>query len=389
MFSWTWNDRIWVGTHISCLCVCRVCLPTWFLSLTNNVENQFWLVFSTTLQYPNFYHSVLSIFDSRRQSVKISTLLLEIKWKSRPRWRQTFVKLVDPTFNVYIIILCLENTLNDTSTTQNWIPGTDNSGLCTYRTPAWSPVFFEFFYFCTRDTLLQKTDKIHDTGSKSGSYHYSIPLFYTLPYNIVVTRVLGLPVRNCADASNNLVFKSAQVSAIDVTENIIFERLYLVSGLRNIALVSSVPAVGWFNPTGRSVTIDINGRFDCTYGRTRSTSTVRFDYTWGELRSISMVGSIDSIQKSVDIDHPGRFIQTKIGRRSISTVKKKIRSTVDIDRQICEKTKKDQWPMVPTVVNNGPRQSSTKKWMVPNVVRNGPKTYTNIDTNPPINRPVG
>ena len=130
VFSWTWNDRIWVGTHISCLCVCRVCLPTWFLSLTNNVENQFWLVFSTTLQYPNFYHSVLSIFDSRRRSVKISTLLLEIKWKSRPRWRQTFVKIVDPTFNVYIIVLCLENTLNDTGTTQNWIPGTDNSGLC-------------------------------------------------------------------------------------------------------------------------------------------------------------------------------------------------------------------------------------------------------------------
>jgi len=45
--------------------------------------------------------------------------------------------------------------------------------------------------------------------------------------------------------------------------------------------------------------------------------------------------------------------------------------------------------MVPTVVNNGPWQSSTKKSMVPQVVRNGPNTYTNIDTNPLINRLVG
>jgi len=46
---------------------------------------------------------------------------------------------------VYIIVLCPENTLNDTGTTLNWIPGTDNLG--TYRTPAWFPVFFELFWF--------------------------------------------------------------------------------------------------------------------------------------------------------------------------------------------------------------------------------------------------
>ena len=45
--------------------------------------------------------------------------------------------------------------------------------------------------------------------------------------------------------------------------------------------------------------------------------------------------------------------------------------------------------MVTTLVDNGPRQSSTKKAMVPQVVRSGPNTYTNIDTNPLINRPVG
>jgi len=75
-FSSTWNDRkrIWVGTHITCLCVCRVRLPTWFVSLTNNVDNQFWLVFSTTFQYPNFYYSVISIFDGRRRSVNTSSI---------------------------------------------------------------------------------------------------------------------------------------------------------------------------------------------------------------------------------------------------------------------------------------------------------------------------
>ena len=71
VFSWTWNDckRIWVDTHILCLGVCRVSLPTWFL----NVDNQFWLVFSTTLQYLNFYHSVISICDGRRRSVNIDS----------------------------------------------------------------------------------------------------------------------------------------------------------------------------------------------------------------------------------------------------------------------------------------------------------------------------
>jgi len=45
--------------------------------------------------------------------------------------------------------------------------------------------------------------------------------------------------------------------------------------------------------------------------------------------------------------------------------------------------------MVPKVMKNGPRQSSIKKSIVPQVVMNGPNTYANIDTNPPIFRPVG
>ena len=43
-------------------------------------------------------------------------------------------------------------------------------------------------------------------------------------------RVLGLDNWNCADMSNNLVQKDAEVSAIYVIAKEIFERLYLVSG---------------------------------------------------------------------------------------------------------------------------------------------------------------
>ena len=39
--------------------------------LTNNVDDQFWLEFSTTFQHPNFYYSVISIFDGRQRSVYI------------------------------------------------------------------------------------------------------------------------------------------------------------------------------------------------------------------------------------------------------------------------------------------------------------------------------
>jgi len=98
-----------------------------------------------------------------------STLLLKMKWQSRPRSRLKLVQIVDPTSNVCIIVLSTVNAINDTGTALNWIPGTEN--LCTYRAPAWFPVFLIFFKFCTRDTLSQKTDKIYDTGSKSDSYH--------------------------------------------------------------------------------------------------------------------------------------------------------------------------------------------------------------------------
>jgi len=44
----------------------------------------------------------------------------------------------------------------------------------------------------------------------------------------------GLPIRDCARGCNNCVHTRAQMSAIDVTKKILFERLYLVSGIGTI-----------------------------------------------------------------------------------------------------------------------------------------------------------
>jgi len=49
--------------------------------------------------------------------------------------------------------------------------------------------------------------------------------------NLSVTSVLGLPIRDSARGSNNCVHTHAQMSAIDVTKKILFERLYLVPGM--------------------------------------------------------------------------------------------------------------------------------------------------------------
>jgi len=49
------------------------------------------------------------------------------------------------------------------------------------------------------------------------------------------TRVPGLPIRDCARGCNNCVHTRAQMSAIDVTKKILFERLYLVPGMRTFA----------------------------------------------------------------------------------------------------------------------------------------------------------
>ena len=48
-------------------------------------------------------------------------------------------------------------------------------------------------------------------------------------------RIQGLPIRDCPVSFNNLVPRFSKLSAIDVIANTIFERLYLVSGLRRCA----------------------------------------------------------------------------------------------------------------------------------------------------------
>jgi len=80
------------------LCTCRVRLPTWFLSFTNNVDNQFWLILYITLQYPNFYHTVISIFDGRRRSVNIDSTI-EYKMEIETSMTSQFGKNSRPYFS--------------------------------------------------------------------------------------------------------------------------------------------------------------------------------------------------------------------------------------------------------------------------------------------------
>jgi len=88
-----------------------------------------------------------NIVDRRRRSVystNKSTLPLIIQLQSKPRSRSKLFKIVNPTFSVYIIVLCPENASNDTVTGLNWIPGTDK--MDTHQTPARFP-FFEWVLY--------------------------------------------------------------------------------------------------------------------------------------------------------------------------------------------------------------------------------------------------
>ena len=55
-------------------------------------------------------------------------------------------------------------------------------------------------------------------------------------------RVLWLPIRDCTGSYNNLVTRGSKVSAIDMIANAIFERLYLVPGLRQFAPFVTMPS---------------------------------------------------------------------------------------------------------------------------------------------------
>ena len=60
----------------------------------------------------------------------------------------------------------------------------------------------------------------------------TIPFATSSTWWIFTVRVPGLPIRDCAGNSNNLVQMCPKLSAIDVKEKTFFERLYLVLALR-------------------------------------------------------------------------------------------------------------------------------------------------------------
>ena len=76
--------------------------------------------------------------------VYISSLQSKITSQSRPRSHLKLVKIVDPTSNVYIILLCPENFINDTGTALNLVTGTDNLCTGTGRFSSFFGIFLSF-----------------------------------------------------------------------------------------------------------------------------------------------------------------------------------------------------------------------------------------------------
>ena len=129
--------------------------------------------------------------------------------------------------------------------------------------------------------------------------------------------------------------------------------------------MSSVRSVD-FNRPGRSVTVDIDGRFNCSYGRTRSITIVgsitleenygRYQWSFRLIvyknQSISTI-QVDSYKKKLV---GSRYRPSKkIGRRSISTDKfaKKHKRTNDLWSQ-------QWWIMTPDI--HPPRSEWSHRW---------------------------
>ena len=73
--------------------------------------------------------------------------------------------------------------------------------------------------------------------------------------------VLGLPIRDCARGCNNCVHTRAQMSAMNVTKQVLFERLYLVSGMGTFGPWVNCP----YAPTTQTVHSKIISRFLCNF----------------------------------------------------------------------------------------------------------------------------
>jgi len=71
--------------------------------------------------------------------------------------------------------------------------------------------------------------------------------------------------------------------------------------------------------TGRSVTVDIDGRSRSTYGRTRSISTVDHDQPTGEYGRYRRSITINLRRNTVDIDGRSGSTYGELGRSSMST----------------------------------------------------------------------
>jgi len=74
-------------------------------------------------------------------------------------------------------------------------------------------------------------------------------------------RVPGLPIRDCARGWNNRGHTRPQISAINVTEKILFERLYLVPGMGTFGPWVNCP----YAPTTPTVYSTTISRFSCNY----------------------------------------------------------------------------------------------------------------------------
>ena len=79
--------------------------------------------------------------------------------------------------------------------------------------------------------------------------------------NRVSVRVPGLPIRDYTRGCNNSVHTCAQMSAMDVTKKIRFERLYLISGMDTFGPWVNCP----YAPTTLIVYLTIISRFLCNF----------------------------------------------------------------------------------------------------------------------------
>ena len=88
-------------------------------------------------------------------------------------------------------------------------------------------------------------------------------IVYLCMWSMHTTRVPRLPMRDCAGSCNSGVPRRCKVSAIDVTANTFFERLYLVLELAPTGALSQL-SVSSHTPTVHSTTLF---RFPCNFFR--------------------------------------------------------------------------------------------------------------------------